>query len=1195
MAKLKDGFYKQTAEAVGSNSYMLLAGGGSKALSDFATASEVVTALGTNGNYVTWTKNGTANNLTVPYATKTKYWNFNEIGSLDFNAMYGDTYRGTAWYGGGSNSAINNPLGDGEAFGMQIWRNASGYTTQLIMTSEGRLTSRYWQGSTWSSLKTFAYTSDIPTVTNYYWANIKISSSSNSATKPTFATATATTSVTTPLVTNNGVLTLNGTSGIYLKYNNSSINSVVLNGTAFKPFDDATGKLSLGTSSARWSALYSGIGNFTGDVTLLSSTGDSPKLYFVRGGSIGDSGALWDWRMYSSSGHFYLQSDQGTGTWSTQLFINANNNVGIGTVSPTQKLHVNGLVNITANSGTLTIGCQNTSYTHYSTTGGTHWFNKAVEVNGNLTPHANTSFNLGSSSKRWSTVYGAIGNFSTRLEINSGGDAKIILNNTDTETKYQFISFRQEGTEYGYLGTLGDDVLKWSGNTILHSGNSSVSKSGQTLTVKINGVEQSLTNTTYTSLKNPNAIKFKNTAGTTVTYDGSSAVDLTDGVNYASSSNTASQLNNTSVSNPASAASGQYTKWYSQISQSSGYAGNNYGFPVSNNANGILWMGTHSGPYGGQLGISSNRRIYYRFISNNSFPTTANGGSWNKVAWVSDITKSQVGLGNVQNTAFYKRVVTVNGSGWDMAGTNSNAAFTIYAPITAGTSGQVLTSTGGTPGWTNQSSLSVGYSKYLKILDVRDTNHLPNSTTYPEKNITAWFNSTGTPDSNWWSGITVKGWTNTYAVWQLCSYSSTGTDNNYRLYHRNGINNTWGSWKTIAYTSDIPTIGNGTVTIKQGGTNKGSFTMNQSGNTTIELTDNNSDTKVTQTVTSSNATYPLLLAPSGQTATTTTTSYFDSGVTLNPSTNTITANITGSAGSVAWANVTGKPTIPTVTNYYWANVNISSSSNSATTPTFSTITTTGTSYVATLRPSTTETHFLGSSAYRWNGVFSTTGNFSGRITSSVAVGTAPFNITSTTVNANLNADMVDGKHASDFAPASHSHSYLPLSGGTISNTSYGPLTIERKDSANMAAIKFKNNNGDLGSIGMNAVNGNLIIYNAATSASRTILDSGNSSVSGGGSSWGSSITVKINDTTKTLTIPSNPNTWRGITDSYSGTDSTISLSQKGGNALYNALVNGYAASAGNAETVDTYHIWAGTRAEYNSTSGNANTIYFVTD
>ena len=37
----------------------------------------------------------------------------------------------------------------------------------------------------------------------------------------------------------------------------------------------------------------------------------------------------------------------------------------------------------------------------------------------------------------------------------------------------------------------------------------------------------------------------------------------------------------------------------------------------------------------------------------------------------------------------------------------------------------------------------------------------------------------------------------------------------------------------------IPSVGNGTVTIKQAGTTKGSFTMNQSGNTTIELTDNN--------------------------------------------------------------------------------------------------------------------------------------------------------------------------------------------------------------------------------------------------------------------------------------------------------------------------------------------------------------------
>lgn len=37
----------------------------------------------------------------------------------------------------------------------------------------------------------------------------------------------------------------------------------------------------------------------------------------------------------------------------------------------------------------------------------------------------------------------------------------------------------------------------------------------------------------------------------------------------------------------------------------------------------------------------------------------------------------------------------------------------------------------------------------------------------------------------------------------------------------------------------VPTVGNGTITIKQSGTSKGTFTTNQNGNTTIELTDTN--------------------------------------------------------------------------------------------------------------------------------------------------------------------------------------------------------------------------------------------------------------------------------------------------------------------------------------------------------------------
>ena len=56
--------------------------------------------------------------------------------------------------------------------------------------------------------------------------------------------------------------------------------------------------------------------------------------------------------------------------------------------------------------------------------------------------------------------------------------------------------------------------------------------------------------------------------------------------------------------------------------------------------------------------------------------------------------------------------------------------------------------------------------------------------------------------------------------------------------------NTAGSvaWSNVSGRPTIPSVGNGTVTITQNGTNKGSFTLNQSGNATIALTDTNANT-----------------------------------------------------------------------------------------------------------------------------------------------------------------------------------------------------------------------------------------------------------------------------------------------------------------------------------------------------------------
>lgn len=72
---------------------------------------------------------------------------------------------------------------------------------------------------------------------------------------------------------------------------------------------------------------------------------------------------------------------------------------------------------------------------------------------------------------------------------------------------------------------------------------------------------------------------------------------------------------------------------------------------------------------------------------------------------------------------------------------------------------------------------------------------------------------------------------------------------------------------------------------------------------------------------------------------------------------------------------------------------------------------------------------LGTTSARWLGVYANIGNFSSTVTgtrfiSTVATGTAPLTVSSTTVVTNLNADMVDGIHSSNI-PLEYDASYKP--------------------------------------------------------------------------------------------------------------------------------------------------------------------------
>lgn len=136
------------------------------------------------------------------------------------------------------------------------------------------------------------------------------------------------------------------------------------------------------------------------------------------------------------------------------------------------------------------------------------------------------------------------------------------------------------------------------------------------------------------------------------THSKSEITDFAHTHNYAGSSSpgsaatSANQLNKITGSTPGTAAkSGTSVAYYTLIGTTKDennkrYAGDNTGFPVTSNANGLLWLGNHPNAsdssaigYGSQLGFSSDGNIYYRYITNGSIPTTANGGSWKKLSY----------------------------------------------------------------------------------------------------------------------------------------------------------------------------------------------------------------------------------------------------------------------------------------------------------------------------------------------------------------------------------------------------------------------------------------------------------------------------------------------------------------------------------------------------------------------------------
>lgn len=67
--------------------------------------------------------------------------------------------------------------------------------------------------------------------------------------------------------------------------------------------------------------------------------------------------------------------------------------------------NVDGICTITANSQTMYLGSQNSSWGHIETTADKFYFNKTIHVNGHVYPYSNAAYDLGGSSNKWRYFY----------------------------------------------------------------------------------------------------------------------------------------------------------------------------------------------------------------------------------------------------------------------------------------------------------------------------------------------------------------------------------------------------------------------------------------------------------------------------------------------------------------------------------------------------------------------------------------------------------------------------------------------------------------------------------------------------------------------------------------------------------------------------------------------------------------------
>ena len=339
--KTFDGYKKRAL----SNDSVLLAGGGHTTIAEILDPlKNYVTAVGYDNvsKKFTWSKNNTTQTaFTIGFASNAgdadtldgidstgflRYYNSN-VAPSNVNIVNTPSYVWTVSTSGGTVTTVTKPLGIDNAWGViHLHTHCGNYATQLgFGGTTGRMYMRNaYNTSTFDNWQTLAYTSDIPTVTNYYWANLSVQSSASNTTVPSFG------AIRLNEAASAGTNYITGAAGRIFFGGNFHIDSLGSNKTYINHYSandvylcsgSSQGKVGIGTSSPSYKL------HVAGDIyttTGFKKSGSSDS-YILLGG--GGHKAVSD---FATSGHThdgrYLRYE---GWWSDNSSQNVNDSLGM--------------------------------------------------------------------------------------------------------------------------------------------------------------------------------------------------------------------------------------------------------------------------------------------------------------------------------------------------------------------------------------------------------------------------------------------------------------------------------------------------------------------------------------------------------------------------------------------------------------------------------------------------------------------------------------------------------------------------------------------------------------------------------------------------------------------------------------------------------------------------------------------------